>query len=222
MELVPLKAIQKQKHGSSISRKLRKEGWLPSMVTGHDSGSIPLAVEKKTFSDTVNQSGELIPFAISMDGQDQDFPVLIKEIQRDPIKDCAIHCDFQIINEDRAVEVSIPVNLVGVPKGARKGGILQHKIRKLRISTLPKNIPQFFEIDINELDIGEGIEVKTLFESYPDLTFLGNPNARIVSLIARSASEIKAAEHEAKIASGEIVEGEEESSDESKDETEKS
>jgi large subunit ribosomal protein L25 len=84
---------------------------------------------------------------------------MIKEFQRDPVKDHYLHIDFYEIKMDQKISVMVPVTTTGVSKGVEEGGILQIIRRELEVYCLPANIPEQIEIDITELDMGDSVHV---------------------------------------------------------------
>mgnify|MGYP001592033219 CR=1 FL=1 len=76
--------------------------------------------------------------------------------------------------------VSIPVKMVGQSEGVKAGGKLVRKMRKLRVSGMVENIPEFFELNIEKMNIGDSIRVGTM--EYADIAFLDNKNMTIVSI----------------------------------------
>jgi len=88
---------------------------------------------------------------------------MLKEIQVDPVKQTILHVDLYEISMDKKIEVEVPITLTGTAKGVSdEGGILQQVSRTLEISCLPDNIPDSFELDVTDLEIGDSLHVSDL------------------------------------------------------------
>jgi large subunit ribosomal protein L25 len=88
---------------------------------------------------------------------------MLKEIQMDPVKQTVLHVDLYEISMDKKIEVEVPITLTGTAKGVSdEGGILQQVSRTLEISCLPDNIPDAFELDVTDLNIGDSLHVSDL------------------------------------------------------------
>jgi len=87
---------------------------------------------------------------------------MLKEIQVDPVKQTILHVDLYEISMDKKIEVEVPITLTGTAMGVSEGGILQQVSRTLEISCLPDNIPDSFELDVTELNIGDSLHVSDL------------------------------------------------------------
>jgi large subunit ribosomal protein L25 len=97
------------------------------------------------------------------DGKVKDKTVVIKEIQRDPIKDSVLHVDFNEISLTDTLKVNVPVHSKGEPEGVKKdGGILEHIMWEVQVECLPTDIPEKIDVDVSNLKISEAIYVKNL------------------------------------------------------------
>jgi large subunit ribosomal protein L25 len=92
---------------------------------------------------------------------DDDAPrrVLIREIQRHPVRSEYVHVDFYEIRAGEKLKVNVPVHLIGTPIGVRNGGVLQQVRHELEIECLPSEIPPSFEVDISNLEIGDSLHI---------------------------------------------------------------
>jgi large subunit ribosomal protein L25 len=94
---------------------------------------------------------------------------ILKNVQFDPVTDRPVHFDLQGLKENEKLAIEIPVTLTGgIPKGVRDGGMLQHFLHKVRVSCLPKDIPNKIEIDVTELGINQFVHVRDL--NIPNVT----------------------------------------------------
>jgi large subunit ribosomal protein L25 len=107
---------------------------------------------------------------------------IIKDVQFDPVSDKPIHFDLQGLHENEKLTLEVPIVLTGgIPKGVRDGGMLQHMVHKLKISCLPKDIPQKIEIVVAELDINNFVHVRDL--NIPNVTILENGDISLVGVL---------------------------------------
>ncbi len=129
---------------------------------------------------------------------------ILKDVQFDPITDRPVHFDLQGLKENEKLTIEIPVVLTGgIPKGVREGGMLQHFIHKLKISCLPKDIPEKIEVNVGELDINDFVHVSSI--DIPGITILETSSSAVVGVmpptlvkeeVAPVTEEVAAAEPE--------------------------
>lgn len=178
-----------------IARKIRGQGKIPAVLYGPDrKENIAIVVDPRRVLDAIKHHGESVLFKLKPEGK---FPdkfagclALIRDIQRDPVTYKIIHLDFLELSEEREVEVEVAIKFVGTPKGLKAGGILHTATEKIKISALPRNIPQFIELEISELQIGGGLKAKDV--TLPEGTSLAHdPNDTLVQVLAPVAEEIK-------------------------------
>ena len=125
----------------------------------------------------------------------------MQDVQFHPVTDKILHVDFYQLFDDKPVTMDIPVRLEGNSPGVRNGGRLLFRKRKLTIKALPDNLPDFFNIDISDLKIGDNISVETLLSD--DFTIL-HPESTVVVQVKTARAAIVVEEEEE-----EGIEGEE-------------
>ena len=96
------------------------------------------------------------------DSKAKDKTVVIKEIQREPIKSQILHVDFNEISLTEALKVDVPLAAHGEPEGKKDGGTLEHVMWELQVECLPTDIPEKIEVDVSKLKIGDAIYVKNI------------------------------------------------------------
>jgi large subunit ribosomal protein L25 len=158
-----LKAEEREATGSGPARRLRRDGWVPGVVYGHGEESVALKVDARELLDlleSISVDNTLVDLQVGDDGTRK---VLIREVQRHPWRSQLLHVDFFHIQEDEEIRVGVPIEFVGTPEGVREaGGILQTTRDSIEIECLPGEIPEFFELDVSELDIGDSLHVADL------------------------------------------------------------
>ncbi|MFB6240391.1 MAG: 50S ribosomal protein L25 [Gemmatimonadota bacterium] len=164
VEQKTLQAYERSKTGKGPAGRMRDEGWIPAVIYGREHDSRPLRVQERELDallDEISVDNTLID--LEVEGEDEAHPVLIREVQRHPWKRNVQHVDFFRIKEDEAIRVEVPVRLVGTPEGVREeDGILQQLRHEIEVECLPSEIPEYFEADVTDLDIGESLHVGDL------------------------------------------------------------
>lgn len=162
MERHSIEAELRTETGKGAARTIRRDGLIPGVVygRGNDPRSIkvdPLDIEKLLHSNAIFD----LTF-VGEDGGEDEATVIIKDYQKDVIKQNLLHVDFQFISMDEKITVSVPMRLEGDALGVRNGGVLQHLLREIEIDALPAEIPEEITIDISELEVGESLSVADL------------------------------------------------------------
>jgi len=176
LEILELKATKRQRTGRGESRMLRQGGRIPAILYGPDTQSVPLSVNEHEF-ETLLKNAKSSQQLIKIDtGDGVQQSAMIKELQTKPVTGKFVHVDFYKVDMNRKVRVRVPVILKGKSKGVELGGLLQIIRRRLEILCLPLEIPEFIEIDITDLDVGDSIHVKDIvlkdgLEIPPDVNF---------------------------------------------------
>jgi large subunit ribosomal protein L25 len=165
--------------GKGAARKLRARGRIPGVFYTSAAAAVPVDLDphalENVFATSAAGMNTLIDLA---GGGDLDGKlVLVKDVQRDPVKGMLLHADFYGVDVRRAIQVRVPIRLTGTPVGvALNDGILDHALRELELSCLPQAIPQEIVADVSALDIGNSLHVRDLvlpggveLESDPDL-----------------------------------------------------
>lgn len=160
MERHSIEAELRTETGKGAARRIRRSGLIPGVVygRGNEPRSIkidPQDIEKLLLSNAI--------FDLTFVGEDgEESTVIIKDYQKDVIKQNLLHVDFQFISMDEKITVSVPMNLEGEAVGVRDGGVLQQLLREIDIDVLPSEIPEEITIDISELEVGESLSVADL------------------------------------------------------------
>ncbi|MFA8438981.1 50S ribosomal protein L25/general stress protein Ctc [Pueribacillus sp. YX66] len=170
----------------SVLNKLRRDGFIPAVLYGDDVENQPISVEEKVFSKVYREVGR--SGVISLELQNETHPVMVYDLQIDPIKNHVVHADFLKVDMNVEVDAEIPVQLVGKAPGEKEGGIVQHSLYTLNIRALPANLPASIEVSLDDLNIGDSIAVSDLKDG-ADYTILNDDEEVIVSVLAPSEEE---------------------------------
>jgi large subunit ribosomal protein L25 len=166
MAHVALTAQSRKETGKGAARTLRRQALIPAVFYGPEVDPVHLSLEYRDLEKLIKTgAGEnvIIDLAIETGESTLSHRAMLKEIQLDPVKQTILHVDLYEISMDKKIEVEVPITLTGTAKGVSdEGGILQQVSRTLEISCLPDNIPDAFELEVSELDIGDSLHVSNL------------------------------------------------------------
>jgi large subunit ribosomal protein L25 len=151
-------AKQRSELGSRANKRLRSAGFLPGVIYGHKEAVIPVTLPKKEVVGHLNHGAHL--FDLSLDGQSEK--VLVKEVQYDHLGIDVLHVDFARVNLDEKVEVIIPIELRGTPKGEADGGVLQQILSEIEVECLVTDIPESVRHNVSELALNAVLHVKDI------------------------------------------------------------
>jgi large subunit ribosomal protein L25 len=161
METVKLKADNRDTSGKGAARQMRAKGFVPAVFYGRGVTTRALAISPTDLTDAV--SGEMgVNALIDLQMGEESVTTLMADYQVHPVTRALLHVDFVKIDAARRVNVSVPLRLVGKPKGIVMGGRLQQVYRSLQISCLPGQIPAAVEHDVGALEIEEIVRVSDL------------------------------------------------------------
>ncbi|TDS19002.1 LSU ribosomal protein L25P [Maribacter caenipelagi] len=174
MKSITIKGSERESVGKKATKALRNAGKVPCVVYGGDK-PLHFSADELAFRDLV-YTPNAHTVAIELDGG-ASVKAIMQDIQFHPVTDAIIHIDFYQLFDDKMVTMDIPVSLEGNSPGVRNGGRLLFRKRKLSIKALPSKLPDFFNIDISKLKIGQNISVATLMNE--DFTIL-HPESQVV------------------------------------------
>ena len=200
-----LTAQKREGTGKGVARQLRQNGRVPAVLYGRDLESMHLSLDVR--------EAEHLFYAISVDntivdlkvdGEKEAYPTLVREIQTHPWKATLLHVDFLRIQKGVAVDVDVPVHLVGVPVGVKlSGGNLEQIVHDLPVRCIPSKIPESIEIDVSELDLGEVLHISDI-KLDDDIEVRIAPEQTLCSVAHPSAEEeVVVDEEELELAEGE-------------------
>lgn len=159
---VPLKLKAKKRTiaGRKV-KKLRRQQILPGNIYGRDVKSLSIELPLKEFEAVFKTAGETGIVDLTVDKEAKPRPVLIGNVQLDPVSDSFLHVDFRQVDLTKKVTVAIPLELIGESPAVIKGGVLVRLVDELEVEALPNDLPDKFAVDISGLEeIGQGITLK--------------------------------------------------------------
>jgi large subunit ribosomal protein L25 len=161
------------------ARRVRMSGLIPAVVYGAGKDSMPVTVDPRVITKILySESGHNTIFDLAIEGAGPT-KVMIVDWQNEPIKGKLLHIDLKRIAMDKTMQVSVPVQLIGVPTGVKNGGgILGQVLHEVEIECLPDNIPSHIDIDVTGLDVNGAIHISDLPHN-DKIKFLGDEHALV-------------------------------------------
>jgi large subunit ribosomal protein L25 len=180
------------KFNKNAARRVRVSGKIPAVVYGAGQESVAVSVDPRVITKILHSdSGHNTIFDLDVTGGSV-VKAMIVDWQHEPIKGALLHIDLKRIAMDKAMRVSVPIQLVGVPVGVKaQGGILEHTLREVEIECLPNDIPSHLDVDVSALEINGAIHVADLPHS-GSIKFLADEGltvAHVTSIREEAAAE---------------------------------
>jgi len=190
--------------GKGANRKLRVAGRIPAVIYGKGRAPDSLSLDPKALETLLHKSGAGLNTLIDLSVGGRTETVLVKELQRHPVHGRYQHVDFFKVDLTQKITVSVPIHFVGKARGVEFGGILDHPLRELEVECLPRAIPEFVEVDVSALEVGQSIHVSDL--RLPEGVEVKTEGTLPVASVVLPAAEVEAAPVET-VVEGEVAEG---------------
>ena len=183
--------------GKGVARKLRARNLIPAVLYGRGREAVSISLDPLRLEKLLHASSSGLNTLIDLDVQGRKDlggkTVIVKELQREPIRGALLHADLYEVDLSKTIQVSVPIHVIGTPVGVSlNGGILDTALREIDIECLPRAIPSAIEVDVSALDVGESIHVRDL--QIPEgVTVLSDEDLSVVSVVLPAAEEAPAA-----------------------------
>ena len=191
MKSVPLKAFPRTLLQRGAVKKLRASGRVPATIYGRQAKPQNLEVSSEEISDLLHHSVSenlLVDLSVENDARAKRL-ALVQEIQHHPLNGHVLHVDFHEVAEDEKITISVPVETVGEAAGVKTGGgSLTHVLLKLKIRSLPKDLPEQITIDVTALEIGKSVHLGEIVPP-AGVEILGDKHLTVVAVAAPRAEE---------------------------------
>ena len=158
MEVIEILGFYRKDTGKKGADELRKKAYAPAVLYNgeiHENLYVPMRLLRDVI---YTQKVHFIDLNI----EGTHHKCILKDVQFHPVSDMILHVDFYKLNDEKKVTMNIPVVLHGTALGVQKGGLLSVKARKVKITALPKDMPENIDIDITDLDLDKVIRVKDI------------------------------------------------------------
>lgn len=170
MQQIELEVSLRTETGKGAAHRIRQQGLMPAILYGPKMETYRLTVnprELKKIMSSGARENTLIALKIKGPGSAKidSKVVMLKDLQIHPVRQNYLHADFYAVSMDEKISVEVPIRLVGKAEGTKVGGILEQPRRELRIRCLPGDIPEFIEVDVSALNIGDSLHVRDIAPS---------------------------------------------------------
>jgi len=193
MKSITIKGSERESVGKVATKALRNAGAVPCVLYGGNQ-PVHFSADERAFK-TLVYTPNAHTVVIELEGK--SFNAVLQDIQVHPVSDKILHIDFFQLFDDKEITMEVPVKITGVSPGVLLGGDLRLNTRRLKVKALPKNLPDFIEANISELQMGNKLYVtKLVAENFKLL----HPDNTVVAQVRISRAAMKAAQEAAKAA----------------------
>jgi large subunit ribosomal protein L25 len=189
VETLEIQVEARDKQRKRDAKRLLRSGKIPAILYGPKMAAVGLALDKKEFSRRVAglQGSHLVRLK-SGAAVLAEKVALVKDMQFHPITGDVIHADFYEVDLTAKIQVHVPLHFVGKAVGTARGGILQPIVREIEVECLPLDIPEFFDVDVTALDIGDSVHIEDL-QMPEGVVSLSEANLALVTVVPPTVEE---------------------------------
>jgi large subunit ribosomal protein L25 len=171
--------VEKRETGRKTAKELRISGKVPGVYYVKGQTGIPITADPMSLRPIVYTAQTKV-VKLDIDGEIKN--CVLKDISFHPITDQIVHFDLLGLLDDNKVTVPVPFKFIGQSKGVMNGGLFRPVLNKTRISCFPKDLPEFLEIQIKDLEIGKVIRLAKVKTDYPNIDFAVKENPVVCSV----------------------------------------
>jgi large subunit ribosomal protein L25 len=173
--------------GSRSARRLRRSGEVPGVIYGGDGEPSHFSVDARILRNTLAHSGAILDVTVD-DGKAA--PVLVKDIQRHPVRGDIVHVDLLRVNMNETIQTTVVLELLGADDapGVSEGGVLTQETRELNIEALPGDIPDVIQHDVSGLEMNATLTLSAV-TAPSGVTFLDDLEETVVATITPPTAE---------------------------------
>ena len=146
--------------GKGASRRLRRAAKVPAVIYGGDRDPVALTIEHDELLHASDQEAFFSSILELKVDEKTTQQVIVRDMHRHPFKPIIMHIDFMRVSAKEAIRISVPVHFIGEeesPAGKTSGVVIQHLMTEIEVSALPKDLPEFIEVDLSEMDGGDAV-----------------------------------------------------------------
>ncbi len=190
-EKVVVKAEKREGRGKNDSRRLRQEGKVPVSIYGAGGEAVAAVVELKELAAILrSDSGQNTIFTIDMVGEGTG-DVIFHDRQIDALKGRLVHADLRRLAKGEKIEVTVAIHLIGEAEGLKEeGAVLNQQLREIKVLCEPSKIPEFLEVDVTDLNVGESIHVSDM-KFGEGIEVHESPESVVVSIVVVKEEELE-------------------------------
>ena len=195
--------------GKGAARRLRRDGRIPGVLYGSQLAATSISLDPSQLETLIRTSHAGVNTLIDLTGASEvsGRTVLVKELQRSPVRGTLVHADLYEVDPNARIRVSVPIHLRGTAEGVNMGGLIDHSLRVVELDCLPRAIPDEILVEVSALDIGDSVHVSDL-ELPEGVELVTQGELSVVSVVAPRAEEEPTVDEELEEGlEGEVVEG---------------
>mgnify|MGYP001011984037 CR=1 FL=1 len=189
MDKVVINATNRTVKGKQVSA-LRREAKLPGVIYGHKMDPVAITMELKESTRVLNNTTSSSVIYINLDGK--EYSVLVREKQRDVLKNRFIHVDFQAVSQTEKIRAAVSIEIVGTAPAVKDyNGVVVEGVNSVQVEALPKDLPERFSVDISGLkQIGDSITLRDI--TVPEgVDVLDSLDEMIILITSPAAEEVE-------------------------------
>lgn len=184
-----LNVVEREETGTSATKKLRREGYIPANLYGHGQENANISIPAEEWESALRVGAKVVTLA----GAAKDM-ALINEVQWDTFGSETLHVDLIRVSDDERIETTVKVELRGEAAGTKSGGVVNHVLHQVAVSCLAVSVPESISISVKTLEIGDMLTAGQL--PLPDGTMLLTPPDDVVA----SCTEVVEVDEESAVA----------------------
>lgn len=176
MKSITIEGQLRTESGKKTTRQLRSQKLVPGVIYGGKS-EVNFSAPATSFKNIVYTS-EFMLAEVKVNGN--SYRCILKDLQFDKVSDELLHVDFLELVDDKKVIATLPLKYVGTPAGVRAGGKLVTKMKSIKIKAFPKDLKEFIEVDLTNLQLNENIRVENIIAE--NMEVMNSPRIPIASV----------------------------------------
>jgi len=216
MNIFELEAESRSEQGKGASRRLRGDGKVPAIMYGAEVDPQPITlVHSEIIKRLEHEAFYSHILTVNVDGKSTK--AVLRDMQRHPAKPIIMHMDFQRVDANKPINVNVPLHFIGedVAPGVKAGGMVAHDLVGVELAVLPTHLPEYIEVDISALDIGDALHLTDL--KLPEtgmLVELGRGEGHDLPVVSIHAPRVGSDEEDEEAAAAAAEQGGEEAAEE--------
>ena len=177
MKTITIEGHLRTESGKKAARQIRSQENVPAVIYG-GATEVNFYASAKAFKPLVCTSEFLIA-EVSVDGK--KYRCILKDLQFDKVSDLLLHVDLLELVDDKKVVATLPLKFVGVSVGVKAGGKLVSKVKAVKVKALPKDLREFIELDITNLELNANLRIEDI--KVPNMEIMNSPRIPVASVV---------------------------------------
>ena len=147
--------------GTGASRRLRRADKVPAILYGANKDAVSLTLDHNKIIQAQAHEG-FYTHILTLNIGGESVEAILKDVQRHPYKSVILHLDFQRVDAAHKLHTNVPVHFIGEDEAAKKGGTVSHSVTELEITCLPKDLPEFIEVNVADMEVGQTLHISDI------------------------------------------------------------